>query len=136
MIPPDDAHETRLPSGLIVPPSAQTVMEQRLEASLNEEVANLVAWAQSFERDGQPKLTITDIKQAAVTRSQAFLWPPSFFIQVAKRAIQALELDVPHAPQKETRQQRRHRERRTDLRALPDTPVADPTGDGRGDPYV
>jgi hypothetical protein len=130
---PDDS--LRTDTGLYLPPGEQTnemVRQQRLKVAIEEESVQISEWVKSWERDGQKPLDRIAIQQALVTRASVYLWPPSFMTSIFQRVMDILEAEKP--PEPETRQQKRHRERRegqTRLRAVrPELDAADPSGDG------
>jgi hypothetical protein len=122
----------RTDTGIFLPPGVESnamVLEQRIKESIKAEIAQMVGWAQSWERGGQKPLVKIDIQQACMAKAQVYSWPPRFMIAVCAGVCDTLGLNP--APQPDNRQARRARDRRS-LSIAP-RPVLDPQ-DPKGNP--
>ena len=129
------SEERQTPGGIIIPgdvPVQNAELSTRLEALLDEEVANLVGWAKAWPKrtkEGElrePPLDKAAIMQAVNIRARAYLWPQHFAEVVYHQSCDRLGLNPPAQPL--NRQQQRAAERDSRKReGRPDLKILDPS---------
>jgi hypothetical protein len=108
----------RTESGLFVPSGQGTApadgaveMAQRLAAYIEEQVGQVVFWAERWPKGNERPLASGDITETCLVRARAWLWPRDVTETITRRALERLGFGPKRPAGPETRQQRRARER-------------------------
>jgi hypothetical protein len=102
-------------SGLFVPKGAaeslspEAEMAARMNAYIEEQVSQIVFWAERWPKTNERPLARSDIVETCLVRARAWLWPRDVTETITRRAVERMGL-APRPPQ-ETRQQARARQR-------------------------
>jgi len=126
MNPTNDEIQTK--GGIILPPSAETqhlIIQKRLQEEADKQVHEMIEWAKSWPRGGQPPLKKLDIQETCLALARVHRWTPEYMVHVYNRVIDGLGLNPPLS-EKEQREAARRQRRIEKYSKLTVVPPEDP----------